>query len=222
VNPSDLRFLPAFLAGVASVVTPCVVGLFPVYLSVLGASAGDRTRYGALLNAFGFTLGFSLMFIGLGAGVASLGSALPSPEVMRKVGGAFMVLMGLVTSGMLNIAALSVERRALGMDRFTGRRLGFGSSMLLGVAFSAGWTPCVGPVLASILTVAGVSAKALEGALLLAAYSLGLAVPFLLAAVAIDRFTILLPGLIRASARIKVIAGIAMVFVGFLYLAGIM
>jgi cytochrome c-type biogenesis protein len=223
VNPSDLRFLPAFLAGVASIVTPCVIGLFPVYLSLLGAGAAEnRNPYGALANAVGFTLGFSLMFVGLGAGIAGLGSILPSPEAMRRIGGAFMVLMGLFTSGIVNISALSMERRVLNLDRFSGRRLGFGSSMLLGFAFSAGWTPCVGPVLASILAVASVSGRVIEGVMLLSAYSLGLALPFLVAAVAIDRFSAWLPGLIRASSRVKVFAGIAMMFVGVLYIAGLL
>jgi cytochrome c-type biogenesis protein len=219
MNP-NLGLLPAFLAGVLSVASPCVVALFPVYISVLAGSTRDSTKpYAALPNAVAFSLGFTVVFVSLGVGLAGIGAVLPAPPVMRRVAGGVMVLMGIVTSGALQVGFMSGERRLISMDRFAGRPVGLGGAALLGVAFSAGWSPCVGPVLASILTLASVSRDMLQGGYLLLAYSLGLAIPFLGAGLAIDWFQKAMPSVMRYSGRIRTAAGIVMVFVGFMYLA---
>ena len=213
--------VPAFLAGVVSVVSPCVMGLFPVYVSVLsGSVAAGKRPCPAVVNALGFVAGFSAIFILLGMGAGALGARLPSPQVSRRVAGGFLVVMGIITSGLINLPFLTSERRLLHPD-FTGRSLGPGGAALLGIAFSAGWSPCVGPVLASILSVAGVSGGAVRGASLLAAYSLGIAIPFLAAALALDKFREMLPGLLKLSVRIRSFAGILMILVGILYLTGL-
>lgn len=215
--------LTAFFAGIASVVSPCVIALFPVYISILGGSGESaKSRFGVLTNAVGFASGFTIVFVLLGTGAGALGARLPSPNVMRRIAGIALFLMGLTTLGVVNLSLLSAEHRLFEMSGSRAGGIGFWGSVFLGIAFSAGWSPCVGPVLASILAVAGTSGGALGGGLLLSAYSAGLAVPFLVAAIALDRFKSALPGLVRASAGLRKIAGVMMLVVGVLYSTGIL
>jgi cytochrome c-type biogenesis protein len=139
----------------------------------------------ALVHAVLFVLGFSLIFLALGASATLLGRLLVTYRVwISRVGGVLVLAFGLYLLGVFNLGAFSRERRF----HITDKPLGYLGTLVVGVAFGAGWTPCIGPILGSILTYAATQAEVSRGVLLLGAYSLGLAVPFLLAAVAIDRF----------------------------------
>lgn len=188
----------AFAAGLLSFFSPCVLPLVPSYLAYLAGSSLEelplRGREGGRLRLFSrtafFVLGFSLLFVLMGVSAGKLGQLLLRHQfILRKLSGALILLYGMYLAGILNFGWLARERRLC----FGPREAGWVSSFLLGAAFSAGWTPCVGPVLASILLVAGQSASMGTGALLLSAYSLGLGVPFLLAALAVGPVVRVLP-----------------------------
>jgi cytochrome c-type biogenesis protein len=171
----------AFSAGLLSFATPCVLPLVPAYLSAIGARSTDPRR--ALLASLPFVLGFSLVFVALGASAGLAGGALTDHRVqLVKLSGIVIVAMGLVMVGLIRMPALDRSfAPGLGPARASG------SSVLLGGAFGLAWTPCIGPVLGSILTLAATGATAARGAALLAAYAAGLAVPFMVAGVALGR-----------------------------------
>ncbi len=171
----------AFSAGLLSFATPCVLPLVPAYLSAIGARSTDPRR--ALIASLPFVLGFSLVFIALGAGAGFAGGALTEHRLqLVKLSGIVIVAMGLVMLGLIRLPALDrTFAPGLGPARASG------SSVLLGGAFGLAWTPCIGPVLGSILTLAATGATAARGAALLAAYAAGLAVPFMLAGIALGQ-----------------------------------
>lgn len=215
----------AFLAGLLSFLSPCVLPLAPSYVSfVTGMSleelaSGDRrgARRQAALHAALFILGFTLVFLALGATATLFGAALRRllPAV-QQAGGVVIVLFGLYLLGVLRPRMLARERRVHLARRPTGRV----GSVLVGVAFGAGWTPCIGPVLASILLYAGMQPTMREGMLLLAVYAIGLGIPFFAAAVAFNWF---LAGARRLQGRLRLIertAGAMLVVVGVLLVSG--
>jgi cytochrome c-type biogenesis protein len=171
----------AFSAGLLSFATPCVLPLVPAYLSAIGARSTDPRR--ALLASLPFVLGFSLVFVALGASAGLAGGALTDHRLqLVKLSGIVIVAMGLVMIGLIRLPALDRSfAPGLGPARASG------SSVLLGGAFGLAWTPCIGPVLGSILTLAATGATAARGAALLAAYAAGLAVPFMVAGVALGK-----------------------------------
>jgi cytochrome c-type biogenesis protein len=171
----------AFSAGLLSFATPCVLPLVPAYLSAIGARSSDPRR--ALLASLPFVLGFSLVFVALGASAGLAGGALTDHRLqLIKLSGIVIVAMGLVMVGLIRLPALDRSfAPGLGPARASG------SSVLLGGAFGLAWTPCIGPVLGSILTLAATGATAARGAALLAAYAAGLAVPFMVAGVALGK-----------------------------------
>ncbi len=181
----EVGLLVAFGAGVISFLSPCVAPLVPGYLSyVSGVSAQDlgQRRPGQasriLLACFLFVLGFSIVFVTLGASASLFGGFLDEyRRPLNRVAGIVMILMGLFIVGIIRLPQLYQERRF----EVTRRNLGRGGMVLLGMAFAFGWTPCVGPILASILFYAGAAETAGRGALLLLSYSLGMGVPFILA-----------------------------------------
>jgi cytochrome c-type biogenesis protein len=219
-EPAALGFLVAFAAGLLSFLSPCVLPLVPSYVGFLtGMTLPEVTgrRRIALTHALLFVSGFSLVFILLGASATALGRALNYYQVwLQRIGGALIIVFGLVCLGVFNLRLLSQERR-LHLER---KPVGYLGSVLVGMAFAAGWTPCIGPVLGAILGLAATSTDVSRGMLLLAVYSAGLALPFLLAAVAVDsfldwfqRFRRFLPWVMRVS-------GVMLVFVGILLLTG--
>ncbi|MBI2072493.1 MAG: sulfite exporter TauE/SafE family protein [Gemmatimonadetes bacterium] len=178
----------AFLAGVLSFLSPCVLPLVPSYVSfITGLSldeVGER-RWTALTHALLFILGFTLIFVALGATATGLGRLLNYNQVwLERVGGALIILFGVYLLGGFRWMFLERERRVHIQDK----PLGYLGSVLVGLAFGAGWTPCIGPILGSILLYTSTQAGLREGIVLLLAYSFGLAVPFVLAAVAVERF----------------------------------
>ncbi len=210
----------AFVAGVLSFLSPCVLPLVPSYVSfITGLSLeelGER-RWLALSHALLFVSGFTLIFVGLGAGATQVGQFLNASQVwLERVGGALIVFFGLYIIGAFRIGALARERRIHLQDK----PLGYLGSLLVGVAFGAGWTPCIGPILGAILTFSGVRATLGEGVLLLLVYSMGLAVPFVLAAVAVEKFLDWFKGFRRYIPLATKIAGGILIFVGVLVATG--
>jgi cytochrome c-type biogenesis protein len=226
-EPTALGFAVAFAAGVLSFLSPCVLPLVPSYVGFLtGMTLPEVTgrRRVALIHALLFVGGFSLVFILLGASATALGRALNYYQVwVQRVGGALIILFGLVCLGAFNLRLLSQERR----PHLERKPVGYLGSALVGMAFAAGWTPCIGPVLGGILGLAATSTDVGRGMLLLAVYSAGLALPFLIAAVAVDsfldwfqRFRRFIPWVMRISGAMLVFVGILLVTGEFTRLAG--
>jgi cytochrome c-type biogenesis protein len=225
--PATLGLVVAFAAGLLSFLSPCVLPLVPSYIGFLtGMSLADVSvrRRVALAHALLFVLGFSLVFILLGASATALGRALNYyQQWLQRIGGVLIILFGLVCLGVIKSGFLSRERR-VEVER---KRVGYLGSALVGMAFGAGWTPCIGPVLGAILGLAATSQDLSRGVLLLASYSAGLAVPFLLAAVALEaflewfqRFRRYLPWVMRVSGALLIFVGVLMVTGEFTRLAG--
>lgn len=226
-EPGALGIAVAFAAGLLSFLSPCVLPLVPSYVGFLtGMTLPEMSgrRRVALLHALCFVAGFSLVFIVLGASATALGRALNYYQIwLQRAGGVLIIAFGLVCLGVFKVGLLSQERR-VHLER---KPVGFLGSGLVGMAFAAGWTPCIGPVLGAILGLAATSADLGRGMLLLAVYSAGLAVPFLLAAVAVEsfldwfqRFRRFLPWVMRLSGVLLVFVGILLVTGEFTRLAG--
>jgi cytochrome c-type biogenesis protein len=226
-EPVGLGLFVAFAAGLLSFLSPCVLPLVPSYIGFLtGMSLPEVAgrRRPALAHALFFIAGFSLIFVLLGASATALGRALQQYQVwIQRVGGVLIIAFGLVCLGVVRADFLMRERRV----QMEEKPIGYLGSMLVGMAFAAGWTPCIGPVLGAILGLAATSNDLARGALLLAAYSAGLAVPFLLAALALEsflgwfqRFRVYLPWVMRVSGALLILVGVLMVTGEFTRLAG--
>ena len=226
-EPAALGVVVAFTAGLLSFLSPCVLPLVPSYVGFLTGMTQPETgvhRRAALAHALLFIVGFSLVFILLGASATALGRALGYYQVwLQRVGGVLVILFGLFGLGVFSPRFLTGEHRL----HFDQKPVGYLGSVLVGMAFAAGWTPCIGPVLGGILGLAATSADVTRGMLLLAVYSAGLALPFLLAAVALDsflgwfqRFRPLLPWVMRISGVLLVLMGVLLVTGEFTRLAG--
>jgi cytochrome c-type biogenesis protein len=206
--------LIAFSAGLLSFLSPCVLPLIPSYVTfITGLSLDDvqHARKAALLHGSLFVLGFTLIFLAMGAGATMLGQVLiQNRDWISRVGGVVIIVFGLYLLGVLNIGFLSRERRFHVADK----PVGYLGTMVVGIAFGAGWTPCLGPILGSILLYTGTQADLGRGMLLLFAYSLGLAVPFLLSAVAIERFTGFFQRMRKQMVWISRISGAVMIVIG--------
>jgi cytochrome c-type biogenesis protein len=226
-EPATLGVLVAFAAGLLSFLSPCVLPLVPSYIGFLtGMTLPEMTgrRRNAFIHALLFVGGFALVFILLGASATALGRALNYYQVwLQRVGGALIILFGLLCLGLFKVPLLTQERR-LHLER---KPVGYLGSVLVGMAFAAGWTPCIGPVLGGILGLAATSTDVSRGMLLLAVYSAGLALPFLIAAVAVEsfldwfqRFRRYLPWVMRISGVLLIVVGVLLVTGEFTRLAG--
>jgi cytochrome c-type biogenesis protein len=225
MDGGQVSFALAFVAGLASFLSPCVLPVVPGYVGfVTGVTLdefrsdhGGSARRQAAVHAALFILGFSLLFVVLGASATAVGTvvrrALP---LIQQVGGAVIVLFGLYLVGLIRMPLLLQERRV----QLSATPAGMLGSVVAGVAFGAGWTPCIGPVLATILLYAGMSATVLHGAGLLAAYALGLGLPFFVAAVSFNWFLSRTPVLRRWLAPIERAAGVVMIVAGALLFTG--
>ena len=206
----------AFTAGLLSFLSPCVLPLVPSYVTfITGLSLEDvsKARRSALVHAVLFVLGFSLIFLALGAGATLLGRVLLAyRDWITRVGGVLIIVFGLYLLGVFNIGAFARERRFHLADK----PVGYLGTVLVGIAFGAGWTPCIGPILGAILTYTASSADLERGLQLLSAYSLGLAVPFLLAAVLVQQFLSFFTRIKRQMMWVQRIAGALLIVVGVL------
>jgi cytochrome c-type biogenesis protein len=215
-SSATLGLLVAFSAGLLSFLSPCVLPLVPSYVTfITGMSLEDvqRTRRTAMAHALLFVLGFTLIFLALGAGATALGSVLRVyRDWIARIGGALVIVFGLYLLGVFNVGAFARERRVHLADK----PVGYLGTVLVGIAFGAGWTPCIGPILGSILTLSASSADLGRGLQLLGAYSLGLAVPFVLAAALVDRFLAVSARLKRHMVWVSRISGVLLIVVGLL------
>ncbi|MGH7206272.1 MAG: cytochrome c biogenesis CcdA family protein [Nitrospiraceae bacterium] len=207
--------LAAFSAGLLSFVSPCVLPLVPSYLMYITGLSLDqlsdsterqRLRKAIVIGSLLFITGFSIVFIAFGASASLLGQILTSyQDFIRKVGAGLMILFGLYLTGIIKPKFLMREKRL----HLPTRPAGYLGSFLVGAAFAAGWTPCVGPVLGTVLLYASISETLMDGVSLLAFYSLGLGVPLFLAAIGLDRF---LASFRRARAYVGVVSVVSGIF----------
>lgn len=216
----SLGLFVAFAAGLLSFLSPCVLPLVPSYVTFItgmGLDDVSRARRTALVHALLFVLGFTFIFVALGAGASAFGQLLREYRVwIARVGGVLMVLMGLWMLDVIRIGALQQERRM----HLSDKPLGYLGTVVVGIAFGAGWTPCLGPTLGAILLLAANESELAKGITLLIAYSLGLAVPFLLSALLLDRFLGFFQKFKHNIGRVNRIAGILLVLVGILMFTG--
>jgi cytochrome c-type biogenesis protein len=215
-----LGIFVAFTAGLLSFLSPCVLPLVPSYIGFLTGlavpEAANRRRI-AVTHALLFVIGFSLVFLALGAGASAFGTALRTQrDWITRIGGVLIIGFGLWTIGLVKIPFLEREQRVY----LEQKPVGYLGSALVGMAFAAGWVPCIGPILGAILGLAATQADFGRGMALLGAYSIGLAVPFLIAAFALDWFLAWFKGFRRHMGTVKVVSGVLLLVVGVLMVSG--
>jgi cytochrome c-type biogenesis protein len=223
MDASSIGVAVAFTAGLLSFLTPCVLPLIPSYITFitgLGLDDVQHARRTALVHGALFILGFSLIFVALGATATIIGRTLFSQrDWISRVGGAMIIVFGLYLLGVLRIGAFSRERRL----HLASKPVGYLGTVFVGVAFGAGWTPCIGPILGSILVYTSSTASDLpRGLALLLSYSLGLAVPFLLSAVLVERFLYFFQRMRRVTGWLTRGTGIVMIGIGVLMVTNYM
>ena len=213
---ASLGLAISFTAGLLSFLSPCVLPLIPSYVTfITGLSLEDvqKARRVALVHSVLFIVGFSLIFLALGATATVLGRVLLVHRAwLSRVGGALVILFGLYTLGVLNVGAFARERRVHLADK----PVGYLGTVLVGIAFGAGWTPCIGPILGGILTYTASVADLHRGLALLGAYSVGLALPFVAAALAVRQFLGFFAALRTRMVWINRASGVLLVAVGVL------
>lgn len=224
-NAAPVSFSLAFIAGLLTFASPCIFPLIPAYVSyITGISFDELKETGrgdiqrkTLIHSLFFILGFSLVFIALGASASLLGRFILEYKVwLSRIGGLFVILFGLYIMGVFRIGALEKERK-INVKLRKGSRLG---SFLLGVTFAAAWTPCVGPILGSILIYAGAQETMLEGIWLLGFYSLGIAIPFVISALLVNSLLSHISRLNKYLAVVNYACGILLVLIGILLITG--
>ena len=222
MGASNLSLATAFVAGLISFFSPCVLPLVPVYLGYMtgrvGLSEVARSRWQVVLHAVAFVLGFGMVFVALGATAGLLGRLIyPILPWVIKIGGVLLIIFGLHLLGLISIPLLHMDKR---LDMRV-ERPSYWSSFLVGVVFAAGWTPCVGPVLTAILMLAADSQTVARGAGLLAVYALGLGVPFLVMAALMDAAAPLLRRMRRLVRVASIIGGVLLIVMGFALITGL-
>lgn len=218
----DVSFIMAFLAGLLSFVSPCVLPVIPFYITfITGLTYDELTstdnkkeiRWLTVKNSLIFIAGFSFIFIMLGAGATSVGKFfLTRQDLIRKTGGVIIIILGLYFMGVLKLKFLMSEKRV----QIQNKPAGYLGTFLVGVAFAAGWTPCIGPILGSILLIASTKESVTTGIELLAVYSAGLGLPLLLTSFAVNSFLAYFKKMNRWMNYITVMSGIFLVLLGAL------
>lgn len=220
---TEVSYIVAFTAGLLSFFSPCVLPLVPAYLANLaGTTAIDtktRTSYlPALFHSLSFVIGFSLIFIALGASIGLIGTVITAHSILlRQIAGGAIIAFGIFLIAAFKLPWLNYEKR---LSPSIGSNPGYLRSILIGGIFALGWTPCIGPILGAILVYAWSSQTVWEGALLLATYSLGLGIPFVVIGLAWGAIMPLWKGLNRHLGTISIISGILLIIVGALMLTG--
>ena len=222
----NVTLIAAFAAGFLSFVSPCVLPLIPGYISFVsgvsveemrGDAAPATSRLQVFLTSLAFVIGFSLVFVALGASATAVGKFLFARlPLFSKIAGAVLIVFGLHTMGVFRLAFLETEKRVHSQRKPAGP-LG---AMLVGVAFAFGWTPCIGPILGGILAIAGSKNSVGEGVILLAVYSLGLGIPFLLTSLAINRFFGAATRIRKYYHAIELASGALLIVIGVLIISG--
>lgn len=217
----------AFLAGLASFLSPCVLPLVPAYIGYLSGRSFSANSYeqpndkwNTFFHGLAFVLGFSLVFISIGVLISTFGSFFrDARDWISRIGGLIVILFGLHLSGLVHIPFLDYELKPVTL---TQRNRGFFSSLFMGILFSAGWSPCVGPVLGAIYTLTWIQGNIFDGVLLLSIYSLGLGIPFLLTGLGIGWVTQWLKKYQKGMMILQKLMGIILILVGILLLLGLL
>jgi len=222
----NVTLLAAFAAGFLSFVSPCVLPLIPGYISFVsgvsleemrGESSTQASRSQVFVTSLAFVVGFSIVFVALGATATALGKfLLDQLPLLSKIAGAILIVFGLHTMGVFRLAFLETEKR-MQTQRKPAGPLG---ALVVGLAFAFGWTPCIGPILGGILAVAGSKNSISEGVTLLAVYSMGLGIPFLLTSLAINQFFSATKRIRKYYHAIEVVSGVLLVAIGVLIFTG--
>jgi cytochrome c-type biogenesis protein len=223
-HPQEISILIAFSAGLLSFVSPCALPLIPSYLTyITGASFHELTgeekkgklKVATICHYLLFILGFSTVFILMGASASYLGQLLVRYQYwMMKIGGGLIILLGIHFTGIIRLPFLHMEKRF----EMRKKPLGYAGSFLVGIVFAAGWTPCVGPILSAILIYAGTSQSLSTGIILLALYSLGLGVPFFVSSLVFNLFLSAFDKIKRYMRVITLVSGLFMIAIGILFL----
>lgn len=218
----QVNVLTAFIFGLLSFVSPCVLPIVPGYISFIsGSTLGDlqsnegKTKINSkvILNSLAFVFGFSIIFILLGAAATKIGIAVnDNLPILSKIAGVFIIVFGLHMTGLFKISFLNYEKRF----QLEEKKFGFIGSILIGMAFAFGWTPCIGPVLGTILTIASQQDTVNEGIILLSSYSLGLGIPFLITAISLNLFFSFFNKVKKYFHVIEVIGGVLLIIIGIL------
>ncbi len=228
----EIGVLVAFLGGVVSFASPCCLPLVPAYVGYMvgTTTGGPHARRASLLHGIAFTAGFSAVFVAFWASIGLVGYILADHvTLLRQLGGALLVFLGLQVAGVINVTALWRDTRQL--PAFAGQGLGAGAmtsppsyrrSLAFGTVFAAGWSPCIGPILGGIIGLASAAASVGQGTILLVAYAAGLAVPFLAVAVGADWVGQRLTWVGRNHQAVSVVTGGALAVVGILMITGVL
>ncbi len=216
---NNVSTLTAIFAGFLSFVSPCVLPLIPAYISYISGVSLEDIQSGSVstkritINSIAFVLGFSLVFILLGASATTFGKLLSrNMRMLRIIAGIIIIIFGLHTAGFIRIKFLNYEKKV----QLKHRSPSIIGAFLMGIAFAAGWTPCVGPILGAILAEASTYTTISKGIVLLSFYSLGLGIPFIITAIAINRFFFIFRKIRKYFHLIEIISGLLLIAVGLL------
>lgn len=220
MHSQEVTYIGAFIAGLLSFLSPCVLPLIPSYITyITGLSFADLQaehpshiiRQKSILHSLAFICGFTIVFVLLGASATYIGTFLHhNAVIIRKVGGVLLVVLGIHVTGLIPLKFLLGEKRI----SIAHKPAGYVGSFLVGIAFAAGWTPCIGPILAAILAVAATEESVYQGILLLLLYSLGLGVPFFLSALAMHQFLVVFNRFKKYIRLFEIITGIFLMVIG--------
>lgn len=226
IGAENVSIIMALLAGLASFLSPCILPMIPSYLAfITGISLEElsqdqnlkKVRKSVITNSLFFILGFSILFIAMGASATFLGKFLSrNIRWLEIIGGSLVVILGLHFAGLFKIKFLDREKKI----HLNKKPLGLFGTVLVGMAFGAGWTPCVGPILGSILTMAAATQDITKGIILLISYSIGLGIPFLIAGLLIHKFFEYFKTIQKYFRVITLVGGILLVIIGILLITG--
>lgn len=217
MESGNMNYFISFLEGIITFISPCMLPMLPIY--ALYFAGGENSRRKTFKNAIGFILGFTLVFISLGAFAGTLGSLLVKyTKWVNIFTGAVIVVFGLSYLGLFNLSIFNVNSK----QNEKIKNLGFWSSVIFGVTFSVGWTPCVGAFLGSALMLAASSQESLKGILMLLSFSIGLGVPFLISALLLDQLKGLFEFIKRNYKIINILSGSMLILLGIVMMTGIM
>ena len=218
----NVGILTAFVFGLISFIPPCVLPIVPGYLSFISGvsfeemqntNSSSAVRKRIILNALFFILGFSLVFIGMGASATAIGQFLREQQnLISKIAGGLIIIFGIHMTGIFKIPFLNYEKRF----HTKGKKIGLLGAFLVGFAFAFGWTPCIGPILAGILVLASRQETIGQGVILLTSYSLGLAIPFFLTALSLSAFFNVFNKFKRHLHKVEIVGGILLIIIGVL------
>ena len=213
-----MQYVISFLEGIVTFISPCLLPMLPIYISYFAGGEQEGSTKKTLNNALGFVLGFTIVFVSLGALAGTLGSFLRQYQVaVNIITGAIVVFFGLHFLGVFQLRIF--KGMQIGQNH---KRLGFFSALLFGVIFSIGWTPCVGAFLGSALMLASQQGETLTGVLMLLVYSLGLGIPFVVSALLIDKLKTAFQFIKKHYSVINMVCGVLLVLVGVLMMTGLL